>query len=173
MAKKILVLMCGTPGGGKTTWVNSIMGDANECPVYHISRDVVRFSMLGESDEYFSKENAVFAEWIRQIQAHLDSPEDCYIIADATHLNERSRNKTLDALTLPDDVKILPVIVNPDLKTCLERNAQRTGRALVPRSVVKRMYFSFEAPTEQEKYKYWSILFVKPLTEELNDLANE
>lgn len=162
MAEKILVLMCGCPGSGKTTWVNNIMADTNEMPIYHISRDEIRFSMLSDEDEYFLKENAVFAEWIRQIQIHLDSPEDCYVIADATHLNERSRNKTLDALILPDNVKILPVIVNPDLKTCLERNARRTGRALVPSSVLKRMYFSFEVPTKQEKYKYWDILSVRP-----------
>ena len=173
MFDKILILMCGTPGGGKTTWANGIRKDTNEYPIYHISRDVVRFSMLENNDEYFSKEDVVFAEWIRQIQVHLDSPESCYIIADATHLNEHSRNKTLDALMLPDNVKILPVVVNPDLKTCLERNEQRTGRSRVPRSALKRMYFSFEAPTEQEKYKYWSILFVRPLSEALNDLVNE
>jgi predicted kinase len=34
------------------------------------------------------------------------------------------------------------------LETCLERNEQRTGRAYVPRSVIRRMYASFEKDTQ-------------------------
>ena len=158
---KCLILMCGPSGGGKSTWAKKIMVDQQEKhnkPVYYISRDEVRFSMLAEGEPYFSKEDEVFAEWIRRIQTFLDSDEDCYIIADATHLSERSRNKTLDALTLPDDINILPVSVYPGVQKCLERNDKRSGRAFVPRSVIRRMCATYEAPTSDEKYHYYSIL---------------
>ena len=159
---KGLILMCGPSGGGKSTWVHDcLIANKGEIPIYHISRDGVRFAMLADNDDYFAKEDEVFKEWIRQIQEHLDSDEDCYIVADATHLNERSRNKTLNALKLPEKVDIIAVNVNPPLNICLARNEQRTGRALVPRSVIKRMYFSYEAPHNKEKYHYHQILTVQ------------
>ena len=37
------------------------------------------------------------------------------------------------------------------LEETLKRNKQRTGRALVPDDVVKRMYKSMQKPTEREK----------------------
>lgn len=159
MAEKFLVLMCGPSGAGKTTWVQGILEDANEYPVYYVSRDEVRFSMLSDEDSYFAKEDAVFAEWIRHIQEHLDSEEDCYVIADATHLNERSRNRTLDHLNMKG-VKIIPVVINPGLKECLKRNEQRTGRAKVPPAAIQRMFNSFNPPTDFEKYKYHHIIVV-------------
>lgn len=159
VANKVLLLMCGPAGAGKTTWVKrTMMTKVNAFPVYHISRDEIRFSMVSEDEEYFAREDSVFKEFIRQIQEHLDSDESCYIIADATHLTERARNKTLDALDFPKGIKIIPVMINPGIDKCLERNEQREGRARVPRSALRRMYFSFEEPTMQEKYKYDSIL---------------
>ena len=159
---KVLVLMCGIPGSGKTTWAKSILDDAGEVPVHYVSRDEIRFSLLEKDDEYFAKEYEVFTKWIETIQSYIDNKdEECYIIADATHLNENSRNKLLDHLMLPDDIKILPVVVNPDLEKCLERNELREGRSRVPRSAMRRMYNCFKVPTENEKYKYESILFVK------------
>ena len=49
---KLFILM-GAPGSGKSTWVKNHM-TLNDS---YISRDDVRFSMVPEGDEYFSKEN--------------------------------------------------------------------------------------------------------------------
>lgn len=154
--RKILLLMCGPSGAGKSHWVKNFIKDRPNAT--WVSRDVVRFSMVSEDEEYFSKEDAVFKEWIRQIQEALDTDEEGWVIADATHLNERSRNKTLNALHFSEDDKIIPVYAYPGVKKCLEQNEQRTGRAYVPRSVIRRMCESFEEPTAEEKYKYYSIL---------------
>ena len=153
---KCLILMCGPSGAGKSTWAKKIEEQIK--PVHYVSRDEVRFSMVSEEEEYFSKEEEVFKEWIRRIQNFLDTDENCYIIADATHLSERSRNKTLDALNIPDNTNIIPVSVYPGVQKCLDRNEMRSGRARVPRSVIRRMCMSYEAPTSDEKYPYCSIL---------------
>ncbi len=142
--QKILLLMCGPSGAGKTYWVKQFtqnLGDKT-VSVKHISRDEVRFSMVREDEEYFSHEDEVFAEWIKRIQEALDSPESGIVIADATHLSEKSRNKTLDHLTIPEGLRIIPVSINPGVEECLKRNKQRTGRAKVPRSVIRRMCFT-------------------------------
>lgn len=154
---KCLILMCGPSGAGKSTWAKKIAEEQAK-PVHYVSRDEVRFSMVSEKEEYFSKENEVFKEWIRRIQNFLDIDEDCYVIADATHLSERSRNKTLDALNIPNNTNIIPVSVYPGVQKCLDRNEKRSGRARVPRSVVRRMCMSYEAPTSDEKYHYYSII---------------
>ena len=58
---KTLLLMCGAPGSGKTYWAKKAMGlQGGEIPIKYFSRDEVRFEMVPEDEEYFSKEDAVF-----------------------------------------------------------------------------------------------------------------
>ena len=49
MAK--LFLMMGIPGSGKTTWTSKYLRKLDK----YVSRDEVRFSMVAENEEYFSK----------------------------------------------------------------------------------------------------------------------
>ena len=86
-----LYLMCGVPGAGKSTWVEQHKGEG-----VVISRDKIRFSMLHETDEYFSKEPFVYQEFIKQITEALDT--NGLVFADATHLNGSSRIKLLRSL---------------------------------------------------------------------------
>lgn len=156
MTQKTLLLMSGPSGAGKSYWVKDFIKDRPNA--IWVSRDAVRFSMVSEDEEYFSKEKKVFKEWIRQIQEALDEDSEGWVIADATHLTERSRNKTLDALNLDSDTKIIVVYSYPGVKKCLEHNENRTGREFVPRSVIRRMCESYEPPSLDEKHTYYSIL---------------
>lgn len=74
-------------------------------------------------------------------------------------MNERSRNKILDRLNL-DDVNINVIYFKVPLNVCIDRNAQRTGRAYVPTDVITKMYASYRYPTFNEKYHYNRILEV-------------
>ena len=148
--KKNLFLMTGVPGAGKSSWLeNNFVEDRD----YIISRDAIRFSMLKDSDKYFAKEDEVFDTFVKYIQESLDNPkvpENIY--CDATHITEGSRNKLLDALDLSNVKNITCIVVHPSLDKTLERNEQRTGRAYVPRGVVRRMYYQFERPENDTKY---------------------
>ena len=112
------------------------------------SRDAVRFSMVAEDEPYFERETEVFNEWIRQICEALSNPmiEDIYV--DATHLNDRSRNKTLSRLPKENIREITNVVFAIPIETCLERNRQRTGRAVVPDEVILNMAKSFKTPAK-------------------------
>lgn len=139
-----LWITVGAPGCGKSTWLK----ENAKGPV--VSRDEVRFSYMKDGDDYFANEKEVFAEYVNIIQKAIDDGVE-HVYADATHLNERSRYKLLNALRL-NTAKIHYLVFTTNIDTCLERNAKRTGRQQVPESALKRMYYSFSDPSGDDKY---------------------
>lgn len=138
-----LFIMVGVPGSGKSFVAKAYFKVISSVIV---SRDSIRYSLLEEGDEYFSKEKQVFAAYIKEIQKHIDRGE--IVFADATHLNEASRRKLISNLKLAKEDYIIPIVVETPLKICLERNARRTGRERVPESVIKDMFMSLTDPAD-------------------------
>lgn len=158
-----LLIACGVPGAGKTTFLKNAAKNLKEnynLSVEYVSRDEVRFSMLEESDDYFSKEKEVYKEFCNRIQKAIDNKD--VIIADATHITRKSREKLLKSLDLTG-VNISCISFEPTLEWCLDRNEERTGRAYVPREVIKSMYEQFEPPSKDENYKYDFIFTINNL----------
>ena len=143
--------MSGIPGSGKSTWVKQ---QITKTGGVWCSRDAVRFSMVREDEPYFERENEVFNAWISQICEALTNPlvEDIYV--DATHLNDKSREKTLSRLPKENVEEIINVVFRVPIEVCLKRNAQRTGREVVPEDTIRNMEKSFKMP------KKYSILIV-------------
>mgnify|MGYP002623180416 CR=1 FL=1 len=156
MKRKNLYLMCGIPGSGKSTWCYKFLDYEDENAAY-ISRDKIRFSYLKDEDEYFSKEDEVFTTFVSSISDTIDTDKIENILVDATHLNEKSRNKVLKYLDL-DCVNVIPVNFLVDFDLALERNNLREGRSCVPYSSLLSMYNAFRPATDQEKYSYYKIL---------------
>ena len=168
MKEKNVFLMCGVPGSGKTTWIKNHLAESNVGGV-HISRDEIRFSIIGEDEEYFAREDEVFSAFCSKIQEALEDTEGpANIFIDATHLSEKARNKVLDRLDLRNVVNLYAVDFNIPLDICLAQNDLRSGRAFVPKSVICRMYYQYQRPTENEKYKY-TVLTVVPREETENE----
>lgn len=143
-----LHLMMGTPGSGKSTWIKSHMAPLKEM---WISRDEVRFSMVAEDEEYFSKEKAVFREYVKRINEALDNDFD--VFADATHLNRASRNKLLRAINPKEAPKVDIIWIKTPLDECFRRNDNRMGtRSFVPKSAIRRMFYQIEKPEFEEGF---------------------
>ena len=62
---KTLYIMCGAPASGKTWFAKNKL--CNGPGWYYVSRDEVRFSLLKDGDEYFSREDEVFDLFISKI----------------------------------------------------------------------------------------------------------
>lgn len=156
MKHKKVYLTCGPAGSGKSTWVKKKI--EKEGGVW-CSRDNVRFSLLEEDDNYFAKEKEVFKKWIKEIQNALNDengPENIFI--DATHLDEKSRNKVLDKLNLSNVNSLIPVNFYTVLGNCLYYNHFRKGRERIPDDVIIDMHKRFSPATNKEKYSYNTII---------------
>lgn len=139
-----LVLMMGVPGSGKTTYAKKFIGEND----IYVSRDEIRFSLVTEDEPYFSKEDEVLKTFISKVDEGIIKAKR-YVVADATHLNAGSRAKLLKNLhNKPDNVYVLYVAV--PLEVALERNAQRSGRALVPETSIRNMFQSLSLPKKEE-----------------------
>lgn len=145
-----LIILCGIPASGKSTWVK-MHKDSISKTTKVVSRDKIRFSLLKEGEGYFSKEKQVFNTFIEEIKKGLIENE--VTIADATHLNENSRRKLLNALgTSLKNIETDALFIKVNLETALERNSHRAGRALVPEDSIKNMYLTLTPPTLEEGF---------------------
>lgn len=152
----ILYIMCGPSGCGKTTYIENSDALAH---CIHVSRDEIRYSIIKDDDDYFSHEKEVFRVFISSIVELLKEGYD--VVADATHLNEFSRRKLTQAIDIyTTDYKIIYVVFNVDVETCVARNAQRTGRANVPEDIVRSMCRNFRRPTKDEDERIIDIIEV-------------
>lgn len=145
-----LIMFCGVPGSGKSTEAHRMAGSlaARGITVEHISRDELRFSMISDKSEYFSKEKEVFSKFVEKMNNSLNK-NDCTII-DATHISKANRAKILRRVENPDNVRLLALYLTTPLDVCMRQNDLRTGMERIPHEVIKKMAEQFEDPTEKE-----------------------
>lgn len=150
MNKGRLFIMCGIPGSGKTYFCkNKIKGDH-----VYVSRDEIRFALLGEDDPYFSKEKEVWKHFVAKIEAGLEAGKDVY--ADATHLNPASRSKLLNCLA--DVGEVNAIYFDLPIELIKRQNAKRTGRAYVPEEQLESMAKNYQRPEFKEGFDHiWRV----------------
>lgn len=146
--EKTLIMLCGCPGSGKSTWAKTY--ENNEKAII-ISRDKIRFELVSLEERYFSKETQVFNTFISDINYAIADNEHSIIIIDATHISKKSRAKVLNRLNL-NNVILEAVAFHPSLEECLKRNKQREGRARVPDFAIINMYKNYQKPEHIEGF---------------------
>ncbi len=154
----ILYVSCGTPGAGKSTWLNTYRAEDEHV----VSRDAIRYSLLQEGEAYFSHEDEVFHDFIYAIKDLINSGSNVY--ADATHLNEKSRGKLLFSLRqigcTPTEINAIYFPTN--LNTCIIQNNKRKGTiAYVPEIQLRQMFFKMTPPTYKEGFNHIFIVDTK------------
>lgn len=146
-----LWLCVGIPGSGKSTWLKKHC--ENNTNAIIVSRDEIRFNMLGENEDYFAHEKAVFAEFIKAINLGLEKGYDVFV--DATHINWPSRHKLLRTIYAKHYAVNCICFFTP-LQVCLDRNRNRSGRACVPDEVIRDMFNKLTHP-RTDPYRYGAI----------------
>ena len=148
-----LYLMSGPAGVGKTTYLKNHAKQGSRV----ISRDRIRFRMVKENEEYFSREDDVFKLFVNEIRWAMVRCSCVYV--DATLLTKKSRMKLLTKLNL-DKANVHIIYFDIPLAVALNQNGRRKGRERVPDAVVANMYDTFEKP-ENDNINYKTITIVK------------
>ena len=153
-----LIIMVGAPGSGKSTFAKTMAEEYKNMVI--VSRDEIRYSIVKEDEEYFSREDDVIAEYYYTIAKNLD--EGKTVIADATQLNPKGRNKVFTNVKFlaKEPFTVETILFNVPIETCIKRNDYRSGRRRVPHSVIRRMHTQMVLPNlDCESYidKTWII----------------
>lgn len=146
--KHTLVIMCGPSGTGKSFLAKHIADTHDDCII--VSRDAIRFALLGKGEDYFAHEDEVIKKFYQNISDALDVHK--YVIADATHLSVKARRKLFNNIKIPSDTRIVGVWVETSVDTALRQNAARSGRAQVPEDVIRRMFKTKVSPRKDEPF---------------------
>lgn len=145
-----LFIMVGIPGSGKSTFIKQYANKLKGTTCI-ISRDVIRFSMVAENEEYFSKEKEVFKEFINQIQKGMQQADNVFI--DATHISRASRYKLLVNIGNKNRTTVNIVWINTPLEKAIQNNELRKGtRSYVPTGTIYQMHSNFQAPELEEGF---------------------
>lgn len=149
-----LYVMVGIPGSGKDYWIKEFVKFEKQFhpdeTIKAVSRDEVRFSIIKDEDGYFSKENEVFKEFIKQINDSLAVND--VTIANATHISAASRAKLLKNLKGLKDVHVCAIVKKVNIDICIAQNNNRTGRARVPEDAILNMAKNFTIPAKNEGF---------------------
>lgn len=151
-----LVMLCGIPCSGKSTYMDKLRA-------YEYWKDAVVLS----TDNYIEEQakrlgmtyNEVFQDCIDEATRQLEmsfvrAKEDGKrIIWDQTNLSIKTRKKKLTKV--PSIYKRTVVWFQVDLEEALKRNETREGK-FIPGSILKRMYHQFEVPTLEEGFDFVS-----------------
>ena len=149
-----LVMLCGIPTSGKSTYVNKLK-----------KLDYWSNAVVLSTDNYIEKQsqrcgltyNQIFDDCIseatRQLELAFIEAKDKgkNIIWDQTNLSIKTRKKKLSKL--PSLYARGVIYFTISLEEALERNKNREGK-FIPESILKRMWHQFEIPTLEENFDY-------------------
>lgn len=156
MIEMELIMLCGIPCSGKSTYVNKLR-----------AYEYWENSVVLSTDNYIEEQakrlgmtyNEVFQDCIDEATRQLEmsfvraKDEGKKIIWDQTNLSIKTRKKKL--IKVPSIYKRTVVWFRVDLEEALKRNETREGK-FIPESILKRMYYQFEVPTLEEGFDFVS-----------------
>lgn len=143
-----LIMMVGIPGSGKSTKAKEALV-ANPDWGY-VSRDEVRYEYVSDQNHYFDHEKEVFKEFCLRVEKFLRAGKT--VIADATFINQRSREWFIANLNV-EPKEVIVIVMKTPFETCMARNATRKGITCVPDQSMYNMKNKFQIPNiAVEKY---------------------
>jgi len=149
-----LILLCGIPTCGKSTYVNNLITQPRYADAVVLSTDNYIQRVADEQgktyDDVFKKtiSEATDYMWERLKFAIF---EQRHIIIDQTNLTPKTRKQKTSKVPA-DMYRKKAVYFEITLKEALERNKHREGKC-IPEGVLKTMYHSFVIPNNTEDFE--------------------
>ena len=146
MNKNVLIVMCGLPASGKSTYTNWLAESSVFCAV---CPDSIRGELYGdESIQGDGKQVFTIAHArIKDLGKGKNN-----VVFDATNINAKRRKELVKEMRPYFDIIICKWFSVP-YTLCLTRNEERERK--VPEEVITRMWENFEHPTMREG---WDII---------------
>lgn len=146
---KLILVLCGIPGSGKSTLSRFISENAQGRTLGIISSDALRLEINGSEE---SQENAHIV-WKRFYDDAFESlAKNDITVLDATFAKRRDRTLVTRLLSIPDEVKIVCIHLDPPFLKSARQNEGR--KRVVPGFVLETMYDSLVKipPSTEEGY---------------------
>lgn len=143
MSKNVLIVMCGLPASGKSTYTNWLAESGVFCAV---STDSIRGELYGD-ENIQGDGKQVFAIAHARLKDLGKGKNN--VVFDATNTNAKRRKEFVEEMRPYFDVIICNWFSTP-FATCVARNEERERQ--VPFGVMKRMALYFQPPTLDEGF---------------------
>lgn len=143
MSKNVLIVMCGLPASGKSTyseWLAESGVFKRVCP------DFIRKELYGD-ENIQGDGKRVFETAYHDIREYACMGEN--VVFDATNINAKRRKELVKEMRPYFDIIICKWFSTP-FATCVARNEERERQ--VPFDVMKRMALYFQPPTLDEGF---------------------
>lgn len=137
MNRPSLIILCGIPGSGKSTYAKDYM--ERNCNAVHLSSDAIRKELYGD-ENIQGNPGAVFSLMQKRAIESLNNGYD--VLYDATNITRKDRAGIIGVC--PKFAKIECHIIWAPIEECIKRDAER-GRT-VGKEVIDRMLKKFQAP---------------------------
>lgn len=144
MSKNVLIVMCGLPASGKSTYSEWLASNAH---FYRVCPDLIRKDLYGDENVQGDGKK-VFS--IAHYQMKEFGSVGANVVFDATNTNAKRRKELVKEMRPYFDIIILKWFNTP-INVCFARNAQRERQ--VPEEVIRRMAQNFfNKPTIEEGF---------------------
>ena len=141
MNRPKLIILCGIPGSGKTTYATKYISEHSN--TVHLNSDNIRKELLGDEATQ-GDNNLIFS---RMQNRAIDGLNFGYnVIYDATNMTRKDRAGII--AVCPKFAKIECHIIWAPIETCIERDVER--KRTVGKEVIDRMLKRFQAPYYDE-----------------------
>lgn len=148
-----LIMLCGIPTSGKTTWIKNqkqtidFLNDHKVISTDNIIEDYANINNTSYND--------IFGDFIETASSIMEDElvmsieNKKSIIWDQTNLTKKTRARKLNKI--PKEYKKIAVWFNISLDEALIRNQNRPGK-VIPENILKKMHFQFTIPKISEGF---------------------
>lgn len=141
MTRPVLILLCGIPGSGKTTWAKNYISKNPD--FVHLSSDAIRAELYGDENIQGSPVE-VFTLMQKKAVESLNAGHN--VVYDATSMTRKDRAGIISMC--PKFTHIQCNIIWAPIETCIERDTTR--ERTVGKEVIDRMLKRFQMPYYDE-----------------------